>query len=263
MRTATVNGTTLAYSDAGDGLLLLCVHGGMGVDGNTLRVPGILDLVDHGIRVVVPDLRGHGGSASCPEHEYSHLGWATDLHALVERLGDNAVALLGHSYGGFIALEYAVRWPQSLTHLVLVATSAGPVDFAPAVVDSDAALREHFRAIWPRFFLNTDKHWPLFDRLQIAAAPYNAAFQRELPAYDVRERVAAVQVPTLLIVGSDDRYRPDMEWLADQMPHADLWIVEHVGHFPFIEAASEFTSRVAAFLNERRIRRDATVRSGQ
>jgi pimeloyl-ACP methyl ester carboxylesterase len=53
----------LAYSDVGGGVPLVCLHGGMGIDGNTLRVPGILDLADHGVRVVIPDQRGHGQSA--------------------------------------------------------------------------------------------------------------------------------------------------------------------------------------------------------
>jgi proline iminopeptidase len=220
----------------------------MGVDGNSLRVSGIRDLANHGNRVVIPDLRGHGRSSRAPSREYSHDVWVHDSRALAGQLGFEELALLGHSYGGFLALEYAVRWPESLTHLVLVASSAGPVPFAPAAVTSDAELREHFRAGWPRFFTGVDKHWALFDSLTFSAKPYVAAFRRELPAYDLRDRVAALAMPTLLVVGSEDAYCPRMEWLAGRMPRAELCVLRDVGHFPFVEAADAFTAAAAAFL---------------
>lgn len=247
--TATVNGVQLTYSDIGAGIPLLCLHGGMGIDGSTLRVPGVLDLARHGIRVVIPDQRGHGVSARSPDCEYSHAAWAADAHALAERLGFSRHALLGHSYGGFLALEYAIRWPGSLSHLVLVATSAGPVRVGIARVRTDADLREHFQAVWPRFFVGDKKYWAVFDTLQFAVDPYNAAFTRELPAYDLREHVSALSTRTLLLVGSGDPYHAQMEWLAEHMPNAELSVLEGVGHLPFIEAAEDFTLRVAAFLN--------------
>ena len=249
--TATVNGVRLAYSDTGRGLPLLCLHGGMGVDAATLHVPGILDLARLDIRVIIPDQRGHGQSGRSSQSEYSHHTWATDAHDLAESLGLSRFALLGHSYGGFLALEYAIRWPESLTHLILVATSAGPIPVRAASVSTDAELREYFRGVWPRFFVGNDKNWSLFETAQFAADPYNAAFTRELPGYDVREQVAGLVVPTLLIVGRTDPYRVHMEWLAEQMPNATLRVFDDVGHFPFIEAADEFTQRVAGFMNAR------------
>jgi pimeloyl-ACP methyl ester carboxylesterase len=55
-------------------------------------------------------------------------------------------------------------------------------------------------------------------------------------------------VPTLLIVGRSDPYIAHMEWLAEHMPHATLCALDGVGHFPFIEAAEQFTEEVAAFI---------------
>src|SRR4029450_10832143 len=131
----------VAHPDTRRGLPLLCLHGGMGVDAATLHVPGILDLAKFGVRVIIPDPRGHG-----------HAGRSVET-------------------------------------------------------------------------------------AQFAAAPYNAAFTRELPAYDVRERVARLAVRTLLIVGRPDPYRVHMEWLAGHMPNATLRMLDAVGHFPFIEAS--------------------------
>jgi proline iminopeptidase len=246
--TAVVNDIELAYTDTGVGRPLLCLHGGMGIDGASLRVPGILDLAARGIRVIIPDQRGHGRSAATDQARYTHATWIADARELADHLGLSRVALLGHSYGGFLALEYAIRWPQSLTHLILVGTSAGPINASTTSVGTDAELRERFRAVWPLFFAGEEKHWPLFDALQFSAAPYNAAFVRELPRYDVRAQLKQIPLPTLLVVGSADHYRPAMEWLARELPAATLCVLEDAGHFPFIEAREAFTEAVIRFL---------------
>jgi proline iminopeptidase len=249
--TATVNGVRLSYSDIGHGIPLFCLHGGMGVDAGSLRVPGILDLAQIGIRLIIPDQRGHGESERTSQSDYSHSVWAADVHDLAEGLGLRKFALFGHSYGGFLALEYAKRWPESLTHLILVSTSAGPVAAQAAAVATDADLREHFRSVWPRFFVGDDKHWPLFESLQFSVDAYIAAFARELPDYDLRGHVAQLDVPTLLIVGESDPYRPHMEWLAAHLPQPRLCTLEGAGHFPFVEAADRFRQCVASFIQGR------------
>jgi proline iminopeptidase len=245
---AAANGVRLAYSDIGHGIPLICLHGGMGVDSTSLRVPGVLDLAGFGIRLVIPDQRGHGRSSRSTGNGYTHDMWAADVHHLARVLELRRFALLGHSYGGFLALEYAKRWPESLTHLILVATSAGPISARVADVSTDVDLREHFRRVWPQFFFGANKHWPLLESLQFSAEAYRAAFARELPSYDVRDAIPDLRVPTLLIVGRQDSYLPDMQWLAANLPSATLCILNEVGHFPFIEAAELFTERVAAFL---------------
>ena len=121
-----VNGTRLYYTDTGGDIPLIGIHGGMGIDGGTLRVPPMLTLADHGVRVVIPDQRGHGQSTSKDVNALSHAQWIDDIRELAARLDLEAIALLGHSYGGFLALEFATRWLNRSTHLILVGTSAGP-----------------------------------------------------------------------------------------------------------------------------------------
>jgi proline iminopeptidase len=231
------------YSDIGCGIPLLCLHGGMGIDRRSLLVRGILDLAGHGIRLIVPDQRGHGESSVGDDSQYTHETWAADVRELARHLGLERFALLGHSYGGFVALEYATRWPDTLTHVVLVATSAGPVHVPARSFGSD-----HFRDVWPRFFARDDKHRELFDALTFSAAPYNAAFTRELPRYDLRRQVSELTMPALSIVGSEDWYVPDMEWIARNTKRSTLCIIDGAGHFPFIEGADRFVQAVAAFL---------------
>lgn len=249
MRTVEIHGVEIAYSDVGQGVPLLCLHGGMGIDGRVLRVPGILDLTRRGVRVLIPDQRGHGRSSRSAAPILTHAIWASDVRYLAKSIGLSRFALLGHSYGGFIALEYAVRWPDSVTHLVLVGTSAGPVSARAAAVSTDEDVREHFREAWPQFFAGKDKHWDLFGELEFSADPYRAAFERELPRYDLRDRLKVLGMPTLLIVGARDPYLSHMQWIAENSC-ATLLVLENVGHFPFLEAPTEFGERVASFLSQ-------------
>jgi proline iminopeptidase len=243
-----VDDVDLAYTDSASGRPLICLHGGMGIDGASLRVPGILDLAAFGIRVIVPDQRGHGDSGRSDPALYSHDRWAADIAAFAARLGLPRFALLGHSYGGFLALEYAIRWPHTLSHLVLVGTSAGPVRSWLTPVNSGEELAARFESTWPQLFAGADKHWELFRALRFDADAYNAAFTRELPRYDLRNRAVSIDLPALLIVGERDHYRGDMEWLAARMPAATLHIVDQAGHLPFVERPDAFTAAVASFL---------------
>ena len=241
------NTVQLACSDIGSGRPLLCLHGGMGIDGRSLHTRGVLDLANHGIRLLIPDLRGHGKSWISGD-EFSHAMWVTDARDLVLRLGLSQLAVLGHSYGGFLALEYAIRWPEMVTHLILVGTSAGPIRRDSQPVGSDTELREYFRARWPSFFVGSDKHWELFHALTFSAAPYNAAFMRELPKYDLRSRVIDLDMPMLLVVGDRDWYLPEMEWLAKNAQNAKLCVFHDVGHFPFVEVPDQFVDAVTSFI---------------
>jgi proline iminopeptidase len=248
---ADLDGTRLYYTDTGGDIALLGIHGGMGIDGGTLRVQPILALADYGIRVIIPDQRGHGRSLAGDVNALSHTQWTEDVRKLAVRLGLSRFALLGHSYGGFLALEFATRWPELLTHLILIGTSAGPRQVAAAHIDSDADLKAHFRERWSEFFVGTNKHWEVFQELHFSVDAYNAAFQRELPKYDVRDRIGAIAAPTLLLSGEADWYLPEMHWLAQHLPSGSLCIIPGAGHFMFLEKPGEFTRMVAEFLTAR------------
>jgi proline iminopeptidase len=245
-----VAGTTLACEAWGRGVPLVCLHGGLGVDSAYLKVPGLLDLAGDDRRVLVYDQRGHGASGPADPAEYTHARWAEDLRELAGALGLGRFALLGHSYGGFLALEFAARYPQRLAALVLVGTSAGPVSATPPPIRDDAGLRGFFRDRWPHFFAGPDKHWQVFGRLTFSRGPFEAAFRRELPRYDLRGRVAGLAVPTLLVAGGEDHYVADLEWLAGRLPRSRLAVFPGVGHLPFLEEPEAFRAAVDGFLRE-------------
>jgi len=248
MPRAAINDTNLAFKDYGSGSPVLCLHGGMGIDSSYLDTAGIRDLASKNCRVIIFDQRGHGRSDRSDNAHYTHYQWIEDARGLAERLQLGKFVLLGHSYGGFLALEFALRWPETLSHLVLVCTSARPVDLHPPRCATDAELRDAYRAYWPTFFAGTKKRWDIFQTLGFSLEPYRQAFERALPAYDVRANISQITVPTLLLGGSEDQYLPDMQWLRDNLPHASLKIIQGAAHMPFIERPEQFANAIADFL---------------
>lgn len=244
-----VEGASLAYEEWGDGEPLVCLHGGMGLDSSYLRTPGILGLARPGRRVILYDQRGHGESGRAPIESCTHARWAADLGALARSLAPPPFALLGHSYGGFLALEYAVRRPETLSRLVLAGTSAGPVAGDWPHVRRDRDVEEFFRERWPRFFAGEDRHEEVLERLAFSWEPFEAAFHGELPRFDLRDRARSLDLPVLLVAGSEDRYRSSMVELAASMRNARLVEIPGTGHFPFLEAPGAFLAAVRDFLD--------------
>jgi pimeloyl-ACP methyl ester carboxylesterase len=241
--------TRFAVRQWGAGDALLCVHGGMGIDASYLAVEGITGLATAQRRVILYDQRGHGGSSPHSEGPFSIDRWSRDVLAVADALNLDRFALLGHSYGGFIAISAAARYPDRIAALVLVGTSAGPVPVSMPIVPDEQALKAFYRERWPYFFLGVGKHWDLFDELSFSVAPFNDAFQCELPVYDARLLTPRLQMSTLLLAGERDGYLPAMRWLANRLPRARLVVLSQAGHMPFIERPADFQKATAAFLD--------------
>ena len=98
------------------------LHGGLGLDRSTLR-PWLDPLGDRA-RLVFLDLRGCGLSEPIPTGApVTHATWVDDADALRDHLGLERWTVFGHSYGGFLALEYALRYPERTAGLVLCSTA--------------------------------------------------------------------------------------------------------------------------------------------
>jgi proline iminopeptidase len=101
-------------------------HGGLGLDHTHLHP--WLDPLGDVLRLVYYDHRGNGRSDGPFQKTWTHADLTADAEALRRELGLGRMVLLGHSYGGFLALDYAVRYPDLLSHLILVST-APAVDY--------------------------------------------------------------------------------------------------------------------------------------
>ncbi|NLP82842.1 alpha/beta hydrolase [Microbacterium sp. CFH 90308] len=226
-------------------------------------------------RVVVFDARGSGESEG--SGVFSHEQWAADIDGLREWVGADSIAMAGGSYGGFMAMEYAIRYPQRVRALVLRDTSPDNSNAHLArenalasdrvTIDMDKFdridegrvrdnedLKDCWREILPLYDFVYD---PEATERKVQATPYryeahNYAFSVNLPAYDVKPQLPSIAVPTLVTVGRTDWITPVScsETIVELIPGARLTIFEESGHSPQIEQAEEWTSTVRGFLNE-------------
>ena len=116
-----LNGTDLLYVEVGEGLPCLVMHDGLGLDHTSMHP--WLDPLGELMHLIYCDYRGNGRSGRPPSETITFEQPCAD--ALREHLGFEKVAVLGYSFGGFIALEYALRYPERLSHLILGGTSPG------------------------------------------------------------------------------------------------------------------------------------------
>jgi proline-specific peptidase len=271
---ATLNGIRIFYTVEGAGATLICVHGGPGMSDHRGYARWLAPLADD-YQLVLYDLRGCGQSGDAPDDSYSHADFVADLDALRAHVGAERIALLGTSYGGFIALEYALRHPDRLSHLILVDTApsydhhdhavqnalnSGLPGIDPVMLDQlfsgkmrdDDHFRAAFAAIQPLYRVTPN---PEADAERLAAIVFryrthNCAFSRNLPSYDLRHRLGQIQAPTLVLCGRHDWITPldQSEYMAQHIPGAQLVVFDRSGHGPMSEENAAFLAAVRGFL---------------
>lgn len=121
---ANVNGVRLFCREVGQGRPCLLMHGGLGLDHAHLHP--WLDPLGDVLRLIYYDHRGNGRSERPFQRTWPRTELTADAETLRRELGLGRIVLFDHSYGGFLAPEYALRYPGSLSHLILA-------DTAPAV----------------------------------------------------------------------------------------------------------------------------------
>ena len=271
-RRVPVNDTELFCVEVGRGIPMLVMHGGLGVDHTSLREG--LDPLGDRLHLVYYDHRGNGRSARPPIETLTHAQLADDADALRAHLGFPRVAVLGHSYGGCLALEYALRHPARVSHLVLVGTAPAfdyPDEIAaellcrgatPDLVSAlltlpadDAALADGlrrqgplgFHRVRPETVDRTFRH-TVFD----AAANVRS---KELSAsYDVSRRLGEIAAPTLVVTGRHDFYCPPSQAarLHRGIAGSTLVVLDESGHYPFVEQPAAFRASLRAWLDRER-----------
>lgn len=271
-----INGNRLSVEVMGDdgAPVILTHHGAPGLGSRAEPRSSFGRLADE-YRVVVFDARGSGESEG--KGVFSHEQWAADMDALRAWLGVERIAVGGGSYGGFMAMEYATRYPNRVAAMVLRDTSADNSNMHLArknalaadrvtidmekfdridqgrVADNDD-LRECWREILPLYDYVYD---PAAVERKVAATPYryeahNYAFSVNLPNYDLKPLLPTITAPTLITVGRTDWITPVAcsEVIAGLIPDSRLVVFEKSGHSPQIEEAEEWTKTVRSFLHQ-------------
>ena len=270
---APLGDTSLWIRRRGHGPLLLTVHGGLGFD-HTSFVPW-LDPLAAGHTLVHADLRGNGRSPRPAPDAWAaidHATWVADLDRLRASLGHDRLVLLGHSYGAFLALDYALAHPDrlaglilcgaapSFTHVDRVAANAvargGDLGVAflqalAAPIPDDATFATLFPPFLPLYFHEPARARGFFADTRFSAAALNRSLGQLVATWDVTARLPEITAPTLVLVGDDDFITPRdpcADRLLAGLPRASLAVLPGAGHFPFAETPEPFLAAVDAFL---------------
>ena len=273
---ATINDTRLNVELLGDHSpdrpVMIVHHGAPGL-GSLAEPKASFGPLSDEFPSLVFDARGSGQSEGLPP--FSHEQWAADVEGLRIWRGAEQIIMAGGSYGGFIAMEYAIRYPDRVRALVLRDTAAdhshqeaatrnaltsSRVDVDRVKFDrimsgttkDDADLEDCWREILPLYDHDYD---PAAVERRAGATPYryqthNHAFSVLQKTYDIRDRLAQITCPTLVTVGRHDWITPveASETIAGAIPQAELVVFEKSGHSPQIEEAPRFQQVVREFL---------------
>jgi len=216
---------------------LVLIHG---AGGSSLHWPGALRrLPDRDVYAL--DLPGHGRSAGPPCTDIG--AYAEVVRGLADALALPKFVLAGHSMGGAIALEFALRYAGRLAGLILVATGAA-LPIAPQIMQAvvnDYPGAVSLLAAWAHGdFVDPNLDRIYRRRLREASPAILHADLLACAAFDRRADVATIARPALVICGAADRMTPveHSRFLAEQIPGAELLIVPAAGHMVMLEPAS-------------------------
>jgi pimeloyl-ACP methyl ester carboxylesterase len=237
--------------DLGHGPPVVLLHPGPGLDGSVF-LPGADALVEAGFRPLLVDL---------PGGDYRLTAQAAAVEELMRELDEPT--LLGHSFGGYVAMQHLVDFPGSAVRLIASCTDADedpppdapeddlaglPEDVAAAVTEafereSSVTTAEECRQVWidqmPFFADDPAKVVPMLDDVVFDVEAHREHDLGELHALGA---LAAADIPVLAIAGEHDRATPPAmaRRIADAAPRGELLIVEGTGHFPFAEAPERY-----------------------
>jgi len=230
------------------------LHGGPGGDHSGFK-PAFSPLAER-MQLVYVDHRGQGRSARGPKETYTLDNNVDDLEALRQYLGLGKVVIIGVSYGGMVALAYASRYPDSVSHLIAVVTTPSHqfLDRAKAILtergtdeqramgdilwagafESEEQLQHYYEVMGPLYSLKFDPVKAAEGRARgiRSVDAINEGFGGFLRTYDVRADLHKITAPTLVIAGRHDWICPpdQSEEIARLIPHADLRIFENSSH---------------------------------
>ena len=278
--TKSVNGIQLFVVSEGTGVPVVVVHGAAAL-GHYYTRP-LMDSLAREFQVIGYDQRGCGRSSDLPMHEITADAHLADLEGLRRVLGLERLNLVAHSLGAYLALLYAARHPETTGSLVLAATAP---PFIPEMMEAfglafrqrrtpedvarlsqlrrsegiktrePSAMEEYLRILYLPFFKDRDNASRLNLSFTKASARHvveaEDAIIPQVLEMKPGDRLREITCPTLVVHASLDAIPQAFAvLLAEQIPGAELAILDDASHFAFLEDPTKFNDAVIPFLRK-------------
>jgi len=290
----TLHGHRRAFVKVGQGPVLLLLHG-LGCDHTTWEP--VIDALAKRYTVIAPDLLGHGQSAK-PRADYSVGGYANAMRDLITVLGIDKVTVVGHSFGGGIAMQFAYQFPERTERLILVASGGLGPEVTPAI---RAITTPGFHQVMGLLTLPGVRHVGMAGLRALSGAPFKHArdldevaniydsFKDPYARHAIQHVVRAVvdwrgqivtmadraylteAMPMCVVWGRDDKVIPvrHADNVGELAPKARVEVIPNAGHFPHKDHPHRFAKIVHEFIRTTqpatysRARFRALLKSGQ
>ena len=261
----------------GTGTPIIIVHGGPGLD-HGYFLPQMLELAkDH--QIIFYDQRGSGQSLKTEiSPEFINVNqFVQDLENLRKNLGSRSFSLLGHSWGGELAMHYAVTYPEAISSLILMSTGpaddVGYVAFRESVVQRISPIKDKLQALFDltefekltgpqisqlyqnlfSLYLHDPQKIQNLDFSVTEASAKSGARVRDIimksHRQDLFPKLKMLQIPTLVLHGEQDVIPI---WTAEKIiqaiPNAKLVRLKNCGHFPYVEKPEETFAAIREFM---------------
>jgi proline iminopeptidase len=262
----------------GEGEPILIVHGGPGLSHDYLFT-GLVDLLSDNYQLIFYDQRASGRSTGSEDTLLLNMSqFIDDIESICSSLNLEKVNVMGHSFGGLMALYFAIKYTHRLDKLILVDSTPASWDpcfpiiqrnivnrYTPQELEQVTILRKSlvesndpeniklfYKIYFRPFFYNPDlsnnlnlgiDHWVTHEPTT------NRSIMRDLGQYNILKQLNQITVPTLIIHGASSVLPVECAGIIhSHLPDARMIILEDIGHFPYIEAPDQFARIVKDFL---------------
>jgi proline iminopeptidase len=274
-----INGTELYYKIIGEGEPIVILHGGPGLD-HSYFLPQMEKLADN-FQLIFFDQRASGRSSVDVDTSSMTLNqFIEDIESLRTEFKLDKMNLMGHSWGGLLAMEYAIKYPHHLNSLMLVNPTAASSAFQDQAFQTMAArttrqdsmdnarimqtaafknrepeaMSDFFRVLFRGSFFDRR----LADSLTLSFDPNYAAHSRtmnylykdtSLLNYDIHSKLSVISCPTLIVHGDHDFLPLEAaQAIRDHISGSQLVVLPNCGHFSFIESPDKLLDAVSGLL---------------
>lgn len=277
------NNAQLFTQIAGKGDPLIVIHGGPGMSQDYL-LPYLEKLQENAF-VIFYDQRGSGRSlGDINEKNLTIDTFIEDIESLRNYFGFDKISLLGHSFGGFLAMSYAIHHPLTTRKLILLNTTpASSEEFLlfrdewekrmkpdrerfDAIISSEAFKEGDPEAVESYYRINFERYCydpGTVDRLHLRQSRESALRGREVyrhifqktiygSSYDLHPALKKLKMPTLIIHGACDPIVPSaIESIPRNIEGSEYHLIANCGHFPYVETPDEFSRILTPFLTSK------------